>query len=47
MSVEPEDWQEMLEALESAQQGKVLDGDVIHAWLESWGDDNELSPPKL
>ena len=40
-------WQETLEALDSANQGKVIDGDTVHQWLQSWGTDDELPPPKL
>ncbi len=39
-------WQETLEALDSANQGKVIDGDTVHQWLQSWGTDDELPPPK-
>ena len=39
-------WQETLEALESARQGKVVEGGAVHRWLESWGDEVEESPPK-
>ncbi|MEN8132200.1 MAG: ribbon-helix-helix protein, CopG family [Pseudomonadota bacterium] len=39
-------WQETLEALDSANQGKVVDGDTVEQWLQSWGTDDELPPPK-
>jgi len=39
-------WQETLEALDSANQGKVIDGDTVHQWLQSWGTDDELPPPR-
>ncbi len=39
-------WQETLEALNSANQGRVVDGDTVHQWLQSWGTDDEQPPPK-
>lgn len=39
-------WQETLSAMESVAQGRVVSGKTVHAWLQSWGSDNELSPPK-
>jgi predicted transcriptional regulator len=39
-------WQETEEALESAQQGRVLNGEAVHEWLDSWGSEAEKSPPK-
>jgi predicted transcriptional regulator len=39
-------WKDTVEALESARQGKVVDGDSVHIWLESWGSEGELPPPK-
>ncbi len=39
-------WQETLEALDSANQGRVIDGDTVHQWLQSWGTDDEPPPPK-
>lgn len=44
--LEEKRWQETLEALESVQEGRVVDGDAVHGWLASWGTDDELSPPK-
>ena len=38
-------WQDTLEALESVQEGRVVDGEAVHAWLASWGTGDELSPP--
>lgn len=40
-------WQETLQAMESVAQGRVVSGDAVGAWLQSWGTDNELSPPKV
>lgn len=39
-------WKETLSALASVQSGQVVDGDKVHAWLDSWGTDNELPVPK-
>jgi predicted transcriptional regulator len=39
-------WQETLEALDSANQGRVINGDNVHQWLQSWGTDDEQPPPK-
>ena len=45
-ALEKQRWQDPLQALESARQGKVIDEDAVHAWLESWGTDDEIPPPK-
>jgi len=39
-------WQETLQAMESVAQGRVVSGEAVSAWLQSWGTPNELSPPK-
>lgn len=39
-------WNETLTAMESVAQGKVVSGQAVHAWLDSWGSANELPPPK-
>lgn len=38
-------WQETLAAMESVARGEVLQGEAVHAWLQSWGTDKELPPP--
>ena len=40
-------WSETLTAMGSVAQGKVVSGQAVHAWLESWGSPNELLPPKV
>ena len=40
-------WSETLTAMGSVAQGKVVSGQAVHAWLESWGSPNELPPPKV
>ncbi len=44
--LEQQRWQETMDALKSASTGKVVSSDEVHAWLASWGKDNELPPPK-
>lgn len=39
-------WKETLAAMESVAQGKVVSGQAVHSWLESWGSSNELPPPR-
>ena len=39
-------WNQTLEAMESAAQGKVKEADEVHTWLESWGTDHEQEAPK-
>ena len=40
-------WNETLTAMSSVAQGKVVSGQAVHAWLESWGSSDELPPPKI
>jgi predicted transcriptional regulator len=40
-------WQETLIAMDSVVKGQVVSGDAVHAWLESWGKENEQPPPKI
>lgn len=44
--LESEKWKETLEAVDSVKNGLVVDGDDVHAWLESWGSADEIKPPK-
>ena len=44
--IDHERWQQTLEAMESAAQGKVVDSSEVHSWLNSWGTENELTAPK-
>lgn len=39
-------WQDTLQAMESVAKGKVVSGEAVHAWLDSWGDRSELPAPK-
>ena len=45
--LEKQRWQETLQAMESVAQGRVVSGESVHAWLNSWGSSNELPPPKV
>ncbi len=39
-------WKDTLNAMESVAQGKVVSGQAVQSWLESWGTSNELPPPR-
>lgn len=43
---EQERWQQTLEAMESATQGKVVDAGAVHDWINSWGTENERDAPR-
>ncbi len=45
-ALEQRRWQETQEALESARRGRVVAGEAVHEWLDSWGDEAEKAPPK-
>jgi predicted transcriptional regulator len=36
---------ETREALAEVEDGQVIEGDDVLAWIESWGADNEREPP--
>ena len=38
-------WQDTIEALEDIRMGRTIDGNKVHAWLESWGTNEELEIP--
>lgn len=40
--LEQERWQQTLQAMKSAAQGKVVDASEVHDWLNSWGTEHEL-----
>lgn len=40
-TLEQNHWQETLQALDSVSQGRVISGEAVHAWLQSWGTDDE------
>jgi predicted transcriptional regulator len=45
-SLEESRWQDTLEALESIKSGKTIDEGDVNAWLNSWGTDTKITPPK-
>jgi len=45
-AIEERRWEETLDAIESVKTGKLVDEQEVNSWLESWGTDNELAPPK-
>ncbi len=40
-------WEETAEAMESVAAGRMISGDAVHQWLQSWGSIDELMPPKV
>lgn len=44
-NLEQERWNQTLEAMESAAQGKVVDASEVHSWLNSWGTEDEQEAP--
>lgn len=46
-SMEDARWEDTLEALNSVKDGKTVDGHAVASWLESWGTEKELLPPKV
>ncbi len=39
-------WSETIEAIASVKAGKVVAEEDVNEWLESWGSENEIKPPK-
>ena len=37
---------ETRQSMEDVTEDRLLDGEEVMAWVESWGADNELEPPK-
>jgi hypothetical protein len=44
-AIEESRWDDTLAALASVKSGKLIDGDRVSEWLQSWGTDEEISPP--
>lgn len=40
-------WSETIEALDSVKSGKSIDEKSVNDWLDSWGSESELEPPKI
>ena len=34
-----------LDGLADVEAGRIIDGDQVLAWIESWGSESELPPP--
>lgn len=45
-SLEEARWHDTVVALESITAGKAVDEDDVNAWLNSWGTDDRIAPPK-
>jgi hypothetical protein len=39
--------QQAIEAMADVAQGRVIAGEVVHAWVRSWGSADELPAPRL
>jgi len=39
-------WQDTLKALDSLNNGDIIEGASVHSWLKSWGTDSELPKPE-
>jgi predicted transcriptional regulator len=46
-SLEEKRWGETLEAIDSIKSGTLVEEKEVIDWLESWGTENELTPPNL
>jgi hypothetical protein len=44
-NIEQQRWRETVQTLKSASEGKLVAADKVHAWLDTWGKENETSPP--
>jgi predicted transcriptional regulator len=45
-AMEESRWIDTLHALGSVKSGKSIDGGEVEAWLQSWGSNDEKTPPK-
>ncbi len=46
-SLEDKKWVETLEALDSVKSNRGVAEQDVNEWLDSWGKDNEIKPPKI
>jgi len=46
-TVEEIRWQETIHAIDSIKSGHIVEELAVNTWLDSWGTDKELNPPKL
>lgn len=44
--LEEQRWIETLQALDSVEQGAVVDSKNVHEWLDTGGVEEEISPPR-
>lgn len=44
--VEQTRWRQTLQAIESVAKRQMVAGQDVHAWMESWGTEDELVPPR-
>lgn len=44
--LEDKRWDETLEALDSVKSNRIVAEQDVNEWLDSWGKDNEIEPPK-
>ena len=40
-------WAETIEAIDSVKSDKSIDEKAVNDWLDSWGSEKELEPPKI
>lgn len=45
-SLESERWRETLQAIRSVEAGKHIEEKDVSLWLNSWGAENEIEPPR-
>ncbi len=46
-TLDEQKWSETIEALDSVKSGKSIDEESVNDWLDSWGSESELEPPKI
>ncbi len=46
-SLDEQLWLETIEAIDSVKSGKAINAEAVNNWLDSWGSENELEPPKV
>ena len=46
-SLDESRWKETLVALDSVKSNTLIEEEDVSDWLESWGTENELKPPKI
>ena len=46
-AMEDSRWDDTLKALESMNEGKLIDESEVISWLKTWGTDSESSPPSV